>query len=66
MSEMIKEKQNSQSDTNGVGNLKDCKMIRNPAGDLSIDGGKEFSYIYVVVEGHNGKGSTEKCGETYE
>ena len=66
MSEMIKEKQNSQSDTNGVGNLKDCKMIRNPAGDLGIDGGKEFSYIYIVVEGHNGKGSAEKCGETYE
>ena len=66
MPKMIKEKQNSQSDTNGVSDLKDCKMIRNPAGDLSIDGGKEFSYIYVVVEGHNGKGSTEKGGETYE
>ena len=63
MPEMIEKEQDSQSDPDGVGDLKDGEISRGLSGHPGINVGEQIAYIHVVVECHNGKGSPEKSGE---
>ena len=65
LSEVIEKEQHPKPDPKGIGNLQDGKSIGNLSCDLGIDLGKKSSHVHIVIEGHNGKCGTEKCGEAY-
>ena len=62
-SEVVKEEQDAETDTDGIGNFQDSIAGCGLPGDLGVDLLEKNGDVYVIVKGHNGKACTEKGGE---
>ena len=65
-SEVVKEEQDAETDTDRIGNFQDSIAGCGLPGDLGVDLLEKGGDVYVIVKGHNGKACAEKGGETHE